>query len=45
VNGDGRTDVVLYNSADGTEYTGISTGDGTFSYTYSYWGTGKVLAR
>ena len=45
VNGDGKMDVVLYNSATGTEYTGIGNGNGTFTYTYQYWGIGKVLAR
>ena len=45
VNGDGKTDVVLYNSTTGTEYTGISNGDGTFNYTYAYWGIGKLLAQ
>jgi hypothetical protein len=45
VNGDGKMDVVLYNSFTGTEYTGISNGDGTFTYTYWYWGIGKVLGR
>jgi hypothetical protein len=45
VNGDGKVDIILYDSATGTEYTGISNGNGTFSYTYQYWGIGKVLAR
>ena len=47
VNGDGKTDVVLYNSATGTEYTGISNGSGVagFTYTYQLWGPGKLLAR
>jgi hypothetical protein len=45
VNGDGKTDIVLYNSLTGTEYTGLSNGDGTFTYTYSYWGIGKLLAQ
>lgn len=45
VNGDGKADIILYNSATGTEYTGISNGTGTFAYTYQYWGIGKVLAR
>jgi hypothetical protein len=45
VNGDGKTDIVLYNSTTGTEYTGLSNGDGTFDYTYSYWGIGKLLAQ
>jgi hypothetical protein len=45
VNGDGKIDIVLYNSLDGTEYTGISSGNGAFSYTYQYWGIGQVLAR
>jgi hypothetical protein len=43
VNCDGKVDVILYNSTTGTEYTGISAGDGTFTYTYSLWGAGKVL--
>jgi len=45
VNGDGKMDVLLYNSTTGTEYTGISNGNGTFAYTYQYWGIGKALAR
>ena len=45
VNGDGRADVVLYNSATGTSYTGISNGSGGFTYTYALWGVGKMLAR
>jgi hypothetical protein len=45
VNGDNKADVILYNSSTGTEYTGISNGDGTFTYTYQYWGIGKVLAK
>ena len=44
VNGDGKVDVILYNNSTGTEYTGISNGNGTFSYTYGNWGIGKVLA-
>jgi len=44
VNGDGKMDVILYNRSTGTEYTGISNGDGTSSYTYSFWGPGKTLA-
>jgi hypothetical protein len=35
VNGEGKGDIVLYNSAAGTEYTGLSNDDGTFAYTYS----------
>jgi hypothetical protein len=45
VKGDGKGNVILYNSSTGTEYTAISNGDGTFTYTYSYWGIGKVLAK
>ena len=46
MNGDGKMDIILYNSTTtGTEYTGISNGNGTFTYTYSLWGPGKVLAR
>jgi len=47
LNGDGRTDVILYNSISGAAYVGISPGgNGTsrFAYTYSYWGTGKKVA-
>ena len=44
-NGDGKIDVVLYNSATGTQYTGISNGAGAFTYTYKLWGLGKMLAR
>jgi hypothetical protein len=34
LNGDGKTDVVLYNSRTGTMYAGISKGDGTFTYVF-----------
>jgi hypothetical protein len=44
VNGDGKADVILYDSATGTQYTGISNGDGTFSYTYWLWQVGLLLA-
>ena len=43
VNCDGKADVILYNSTTGTEYTGLSNGNGSFTYTFSFWGTGKVL--
>jgi hypothetical protein len=45
VDGDGKVDIILFNSADGTEYTGISNGNGTFNYTYKYWPIGTMLAR
>jgi hypothetical protein len=46
LNGDGRMDIVIYNSANGASYTGISSGNASnpFTYQYSYWGNGKVLA-
>lgn len=44
VNGDGKQDVVLYRTADGTSFTGISTGIG-FSYTYNYFGPGRIIAQ
>lgn len=43
-NGDGKQDVILYRTADGTSYTGISTGTG-FSYTYNYFGPGRIVAQ
>ena len=49
VNGDGKADVILYNSNGpanaGTEYTGISNGAGGFTYTYNLWGPNYTLAR
>jgi hypothetical protein len=45
LNGDGKIDIVLYNSTTGTEYSGLSNGSGGFSYSYSLWGPGKALAR
>jgi len=45
VNGDGKVDVILYDSSTGTEYTGISNGNGSFSYIYNLWGTGTLLAQ
>jgi hypothetical protein len=46
LNGDGKIDIVIYNSANGASYTGISSGNAAnpFTYQYSYWGNGKVLA-
>jgi hypothetical protein len=46
LNGDGKIDVVIYNTTNGASYTGISTGNAAnpFTYQYSYWGNGKVLA-
>jgi len=44
-NADGKSDVVLYNNATGTEYTGISNGSGGFTCKYSLWGPRKMLAR
>jgi hypothetical protein len=46
LNNDGKIDIVIYNSANGASYTGISTGNASspFTYQYSYWGVGKVLA-
>jgi len=46
LNNDGKIDVVIYNSSNGASYTGISSGNAAnpFTYQYSFWGTGKVLA-
>jgi hypothetical protein len=46
LNNDGRIDIVIYNTANGASYTGISSGSAAnpFTYQYSYWGNGKVLA-
>jgi hypothetical protein len=47
LNGDGKIDVVIYNTTNGAAYSGISSGNpaNPFTYQYSYWGTGKVLAN
>ena len=44
LNGDGKTDVIIYNTANGAAYTGISTGNpgNPFTYQYSYWGNETV---
>jgi len=42
--GDGKQDVLLYRTADGTSFTGISNGSG-FSYTYNYFGPGRIIAK
>ena len=46
LNNDGKIDVVIYNTSNAAAYTGISTGNAAnpFTYQYSFWGTGKVLA-
>jgi sugar lactone lactonase YvrE len=46
LNADGKIDVVIYNTANGASYTGLSSGNASspFTYQYSYWGNGKVLA-
>jgi hypothetical protein len=46
LNGDGKIDIVIYNTGNGASYTGISSGNpaSPFTYQYSYWGNGKVLA-
>ena len=46
LNGDGKIDVVIYNTSNAAAYTGISSGNpaSPFTYQYSFWGTGKVLA-
>jgi hypothetical protein len=43
--GDGKVDVVIYNSTNGASYKGISSGNeaNPFTYQYSYWGYAKVL--
>jgi len=43
-NGDGKQDVILYHTADGTSFTGLSTGTG-FTYTYNYFGPGRIVAQ
>ncbi len=46
VEGNGEDDVVLYNSLTGIEATGISNGNGAFTYAKGqFWGIGKILAR
>ena len=35
LNGDGLTDFVIYRPTDGTSYTAVSNGDGTFHYQYT----------
>ncbi len=37
---------MIYNSTNAAAYTGISTGNASnpFTYQYSFWGTGRVLA-
>jgi hypothetical protein len=46
LNGDGKIDVVIYNTSNAAAYTCISSGNAAnpFTYQYSFWGTGKVLA-
>jgi hypothetical protein len=47
LNGDLKADLVIYNSANGASYTGLSSGSAVapFTYQYSYWGNSKVLAK
>jgi hypothetical protein len=46
LNGDGKIDVVIYNTTNAAAYAGISSGNAAspFTYQYSFWGNGKVLA-
>jgi len=44
VNGDGKQDVILYRSTTGTSFTGISAGT-NFTYTYNYFGPGRIVAQ
>jgi hypothetical protein len=46
LNGDGKIDIVIYNTSNAAAYTAISSGNpaNPFTYQYSFWGTGKVLA-
>jgi hypothetical protein len=46
INGDGKLDVIIYDTTNGASYTGLNTGSvsNPFTYTYSYWGNGKVVA-
>jgi len=46
LNGDGKGDIMIYNSSNGASYTGISSGNpaNPFTYQYAYWGNGKLLA-
>jgi hypothetical protein len=47
LNGDGRADVIIYNPANGTAYTGLSTGNpaNPFTYAPSFWGLNKTFAQ
>jgi hypothetical protein len=47
LNGDGRADVIIYNPANGTAYTGLSTGNpaNPFTYVPSFWGLNKTFAQ
>ena len=46
LNGDGKSDVVIYDTTNAAAYTGLNTGNvsNPFTYTYSYWGIGRVVA-
>jgi hypothetical protein len=39
LDGDGRTDVLLYRPTDGVWFTALNTGPGTFKWTTGNWGT------
>ncbi len=45
LNGDGKPDVIFYDTTNAAAYTGLNTGNvsNPFTYTYSYWGTGRVV--
>ena len=45
LNGDGKPDVIIYDTTNAAAYTGLNTGNvsNPFTYTYSYWGTGRVV--
>ena len=45
-NGDGKQDVLLYGTADGTSFTGLISSSGLgFGYTYNYFGPGRIVAQ
>jgi hypothetical protein len=46
LNGDGKIDIVIYNTSNAAAYTAVTSGNpaNPFTYQYSFWGTGKVLA-
>ena len=43
LDGDGRSDMVLYRPTDGIWFTALSTGPGIFRSTSGNWGTGWTV--